>query len=126
MKKQPENKPLIEEPPRWLCRTRTGPISFKKNEAGVRKVHAELIYGTESFDKEGIRTVAGSKHFALTGSTAEDSITAMAVKLNAEGRIPRDEVDECFADRAGWENVSRKNPQTVAIPLPVEANPALI
>lgn len=118
MKTTPEEKPLIEEPPRWLCRTKTGPISFKKNEAGVRRITCELVYGHESFDAENRRTVTGKGHFKLTGSTAEDSITQMAASLNERKHVPNEDVDECFADKAGWERASRENPQTVAIPLP--------
>lgn len=111
-----ETKELIEEPPRWLCRVKTGTLSHK---TGKRIVTAELVFGHESHpDKHGHTNITGAAHFKINGSTAEASVREMAGVLNQRKATPRDEVDECFADKAGWENVSRKHPQGVAIPLP--------
>lgn len=117
-------KPLIEEPPRWLCRVDESKLSEK---TGKRTVTAKLIYGHESEpDEHHVRTVTGPVHYKITGSTAESSIREMAKRLNERKTEPSAELDECFADKPGWEAFSKKHYQTEAIPLPPSENPELL
>lgn len=117
MKKQPENKPLIEEPPSWHCRVGTTEGFEDKKGRIHRTVKAELVFGRDvNTDPIRLPVIKGKVCHRLTGSTAESAIRDIAKTLNLRKATPNDTLDECFADQGAWERLSGADPDIPMLP----------